>query len=52
MKKLRKNQKKKTIEAYACICGTPDDCGIACAGDISNMDAKAVSYLEGLFGRK
>ena len=52
MKKLRKNQKKKTVEAYACACGTPDDCGIACVGDIVTLDAKATGYVLVMLGSK
>ena len=47
MKNLKKKMRKKTIEAYACSgCGNPDDCVIACAGDILNLNAKAGNYAQ------
>ena len=49
MKKLRKNQKKKTVEAYACGCGTPNDCGFACMGDFALMNINALRYLNGMY---
>ena len=52
MKKLRKNQKKKTVAAYACNCGTPESCAYACAGDIVNLDTNASSYVNGLLSKK
>lgn len=52
MKKLKKNLKKKTVEAFACKCGTPDDCGFACAGDVGLMATNAYQYAQGTIGRK
>lgn len=52
MKKLRKNQKKKTVEAFACVCGTPDDCAFMCAGDYIAMNTQAAQFAQGMIGRK
>lgn len=52
MKKLRKNQKKKTVEAYACVCGTPGDCALACAGDVILMNTNATIYAQSMISRK
>jgi hypothetical protein len=38
MKHIKKRLRKKTVEAYACLsCGSPDDCIVACAGDIGML---------------
>ena len=52
MKKLRKNQKKKTVEAFACSCGTPDDCAFMCAGDVIAMNINASRYAQGMIMSK
>ena len=42
MKHLKKRMRKKTVEAYACpSCGTPDDCIVACAGDVFALNTGA-----------
>ena len=38
MKNLKKKLRKRTVEAYACNCKTPNDCIIVCAGDILRLN--------------
>ena len=35
MKNLKKRLRKRTIEAYACACGTPQDCMDYCSGNVN-----------------
>ena len=34
MKNLKKRLRKRTIEAYTCACGTPQDCMDYCSGSV------------------
>ena len=34
MKNLKKRLRKRTIEAYTCACGTPQDCMDFCSGSV------------------
>lgn len=39
MKNLKKKLRKRTIEAYACACGTPDDCISMCGGNFDLLQS-------------
>lgn len=37
MKNLKKQLRKRSVEAYACTCGTPEGCIAICGGDFYSM---------------
>ena len=37
-KTLKKKLRKRSVEAYACSCGTPQDCMDFCMGDYYAME--------------
>ncbi len=48
----RRNLLKMTVQAYACLCGTPLDCQIACPGYDAMYLKKASGYANGMKGAK
>ena len=39
MKSLKKRLRKRSVEAYTCACGSPDDCISECDGDFNHLQS-------------
>lgn len=39
MKSLKKRLRKRSVEAYTCACGTPDDCISKCGGSFNLLQS-------------